>query len=378
MATGGSRPDDGREEEPAPRFVWPPRPHPDLTPAPGGLEDKRPPASKPPATVHVQRPARSPELVQPTGSDSAPHPVPGGIGDDATSGHPQSVSSAPGAGGAGGDEGHASGMGAWLAFQRVWLDLVTPPLEQRLGVIGWRADTEGAYCTRCGRTLAAHEPTTARGCERCDRARLPWRRLVRLGAYDEPLTTIVHEIKFTKWRRLGIDAGRLLGEAVKREMQRQGAVLGRAVQQEPIVVPIPTSLRRRLARGIDHTRTLARGLARVCGGDVVQALGRTHRPSQVSLAAHVRATNVAGTMWLRVPPRRLAGRLVIVVDDVTTTGATLRAGTRAIADAFRRSSRATSAGGGGSGGAGKDGGASEGRLEFPVLWVAVLAVTESE
>ena len=116
--------------------------------------------------------------------------------------------------------------------------------------------------------------------------------------------------------------------------------------------------------------------------EIVPALGRRHRPSQLNVAPHLRAANVAGTMWLRIPPARLAGRLVIVIDDVATTGATLRAATHAITRVFKSATRQPA----GSRDAKSAATSEPGHFEsagaqdvsiLPVVWAAVLAVTEA-
>ncbi len=179
-------------------------------------------------------------------------------------------------------------------------------------------------------------------------------------------------------RSLGRELGLLLGERVGqaiREAQVEGE-LERGI--DGCVAPVPTSLARRLSRGIDHAGTIAGGVAKASGLPLAAVLTRSHRPSQVSVPASQRRRNVAGSMR----PARLAAllgrlglgslgrrgergresgeggrgnrraRLVVVVDDVTTTGATLREACRAVRRAF-------------------------GGREV-VLWAAVVAVTEAE
>jgi predicted amidophosphoribosyltransferase len=145
---------------------------------------------------------------------------------------------------------------------------------------------------------------------------------VRLGEYDGLVRDVVHEVKFSAWRRLGSDAGQLLGRQL--EPLLEGVDRSRLV-----LVPVPSSLQRRLARGIDHTLVIARGVRRVTGGRIVRALKRRHRPSQVSLAMSDRKQNVSGTMRLRRGVD-LSGKLVIVIDDVRTTGATMTEACRAL------------------------------------------------
>lgn len=120
-----------------------------------------------------------------------------------------------------------------------------------------------------------------------------------------------------------------------------------------VLVPVPTSRRSRRARGADVVDELSRcaaGLLRGAGVDVTvrQALTPVRRTvDQSGLGARERARNLDGAFTLRssagpagVPGRgrqtALAGRDVVVVDDIVTTGATLREAVRALTAAGHR------------------------------------------
>jgi predicted amidophosphoribosyltransferase len=171
-----------------------------------------------------------------------------------------------------------------------------------------------------------HEETPD-GCRVCLGKRLPWTRFVRLGEYHGLVRDVVHEMKFTAWRRLGMDAGRMLGAQLR-------PLLEGVAREELVLVPVPSTFRRRMARGIDHTLVLARGAREVTGGRIVRALARRHRPSQVGLPMSERRRNVSGTMRLR-GQGQLGGCTVIVIDDVRTTGATMTEACRALVRGLR-------------------------------------------
>ena len=205
------------------------------------------------------------------------------------------------------------------AAERHWLLPTALPLSQRMADEGWAPDAFGAFCNRCGGSTGPHEETEF-GCATCRDAKIPWDHFVRLGEFRDPLRQWVHEVKFTRWRRLGTDLGRLLGE----RLLAAGLSAGDA-----IVVPMPTTLLRRTARGIDHAEILARGVAGAVDGPVVRALKRRHRPSQRTLSPSERSRNVAGA-FRRVGEDFSGGAPVILVDDVRTSGATLSAAARAL------------------------------------------------
>ena len=98
---------------------------------------------------------------------------------------------------------------------------------------------------------------------------------------------------------------------------------------------------------------------------MVRPIRRDHRPSQTHVAPSRRQENVANTFHPRAPWLRpkLDGRLVIVVDDVTTTTSTLRAACRAVLQCDREER-------------GKSDGNGKGK---PVaIWTAVLARTSPD
>jgi ComF family protein len=108
-----------------------------------------------------------------------------------------------------------------------------------------------------------------------------------------------------------------------------------------VLVPVPTSRRSRRERGCDLVDELARAairLLRQVGIDaqVSQALAPARvTVDQVGLSAAERASNLRGAFRLRTA-RSLAGRDVIVVDDILTTGATVSEAVRVLGAAGHR------------------------------------------
>ena len=96
------------------------------------------------------------------------------------------------------------------------------------------------------------------------------------------------------------------------------------------IVPVPLHASRRRARGFDQAADLARHL----GLPVSRALRRVRATAvQASLPAARRHANVRDAFAATRAARDLSGAVVVLVDDVCTTGATLDACARALKDA---------------------------------------------
>lgn len=177
-----------------------------------------------------------------------------------------------------------------------------------------RHDEALALCTRCRPQQARlPEPLAEQG-----GVRAPW-------SYDGPLGRAVVSLKFTGALALAGPLGRLLAE----EPRLRGDARGLAHE---LAVPVPLHWRRRLARGFDQSEELARwaidhalrihGAAPRLAPRVVRRL----RPTlpQTELDARERERNVEAAFRV-VRPERVRGRRIVVIDDVTTTGATAKA-----------------------------------------------------
>lgn len=252
----------------------------------------------------------------------------------------------------------------WRHVETTFLGLTDEPLADRCARAGWAPDDPDDYCARCGSSVGPFEATPAPdlgdlaaghdgpgpSCPACRNRRLAWSRAVRLGSYEGELREMIHQVKFQRWRRLGADLGGMLAVPLRRALVEAGLDPAHAA-----VVPVPMSFRRRWVRGIDHTLVIARAAAGALACPVIACLRRQHRPTQWSVPPGQRRSNVRGAFTVRTHTLlRLAGRTMILLDDLRTTGATLTECCRAV----DRAQRAL---------------APEARST--ALWTAVLAVT---
>ena len=148
--------------------------------------------------------------------------------------------------------------------------------------------------------------------------------LVRLAAayvYRDPAAAVVRSLKYGS---VG-----LLAELMARDMARAGAVL--PLPSQTLVVPAPMHPRRERKRGYNQAELLARAVARILDLPHAQALSKLRNTRQQARLDHAeRARNLQGSIGVREDVR---GRAVLLVDDVYTTGATMRVCAQALLDA---------------------------------------------
>jgi ComF family protein len=192
---------------------------------------------------------------------------------------------------------------------RVLLDLLLPP-----------------RCTGCDALLrTAHAASTLRLCTRCAALVAP---LPAMQRTQGPITA-------------RFDYDNPLGEAMTRakyggDLSLFGP-LGRSIAEDPLwhaapdgcawdaITAVPMHRWRRIARGCDHTALLVRHgwHHRRTGPRPAALLVRTRNdPPQASLGARARRLNLCGAFAMR-RGARVDGLRILVVDDVTTSGATL-------------------------------------------------------
>jgi len=148
----------------------------------------------------------------------------------------------------------------------------------------------------------------------------PFDRARSAVLYNEVARTIVSRLKYGDRPELAEFCARL--------MQPAGADYW---ADEPVLVPVPLHRWRQFERRYNQSTELARALARRTGLSVETGLvSRSRRTrQQVGLSVDARHRNVAGAFTAHPDVlRRLKGRGVVLVDDVITTGSTVKAITR--------------------------------------------------
>jgi ComF family protein len=166
-------------------------------------------------------------------------------------------------------------------------------------------------CSVCGEPLPSARGAPEGRCRVCSVALGAATMARAVGAFDGALAEVVHALKYARRPSVAPPLARLMRSA------------GQEILADvDLVVPVPLHRRRERERGFNQAEALARGL----GPPVVAALRRDrHTAPQVGLSGDSRRDNLRGAFALAADAGRLRGRVVALVDDVLTTGATVTA-----------------------------------------------------
>jgi ComF family protein len=222
--------------------------------------------------------------------------------------------------------------GAWSYAAELALDIALPTL-----CVACREPVDGeGVCAECWAKLSFIEPPY------CPRLGIPFvydpgPELLSMEAianppafararaavrYDDVARSLVHALKYQDRTDLAPTMGRWMARA-GRELLKDADVL----------IPVPLHWRRGWSRRYNQSGALARVIERHSGVPLAsEALRRVRRTEQqIGLSRTQRASNVQGAF--KVAPERngdVAGRRVILIDDVLTSGATIDACARAL------------------------------------------------
>ena len=193
----------------------------------------------------------------------------------------------------------------------------------------------GSRCARCG-DLIDFPLSSAPGAQFCRVCRLappPFVRAVACCPYEGRMRDAIHALKYNRIHATARILGPMLAGAIVR--------ISAEAPAEMLVVPVPLCRSKRAVRGFNQARLLA--------GYAFRALRKTNPEwhlilapralvrvrdtrSQAGLTPRQRRQNLRGAF--KVPdPSAVAGRHVLIIDDIFTTGATARAAAQALVNA---------------------------------------------
>lgn len=174
----------------------------------------------------------------------------------------------------------------------------------------------GPICPRCG------EPQPeGQLCPTCQANPPSYESLRSFAYFKGPIREALHHLKYKR------DIG--LGEALSKHLSE---LYNQLKWDIDIVTSVPLSAHRMKERGYNQASMLGRPLAYAIGKPYRAVLGKNRDTrSQVGLSAVDRKENVAGAFTAY--PDQVMGKVILVIDDVTTTGSTINACAQALRQA---------------------------------------------
>jgi ComF family protein len=142
-------------------------------------------------------------------------------------------------------------------------------------------------------------------------------RAISPFAYGQPIVRrLIHDLKYQGWT---VAAGPL-SVLTRRAAVKLGAGLA---DSRTIVAPVPLSKTKMRVRGFNQAETIATALAVSFEARLMNGILERRRDTAPQTDARDRGRNVAGAFAARLP-KRLFGAYVLLVDDVWTSGSTMR------------------------------------------------------
>jgi competence protein ComFC len=170
------------------------------------------------------------------------------------------------------------------------------------------------FCSCCHTPFLNPYPLDEHGvCAACRAGLRGFDRAASFGFYEGPLRTLIHLFKYSGMKPLARTLAGHLDRAISVD------------ERYDAVVPVPLHWRKKWQRGFNQSELLARHVAKRRGVPLLNALRRRRSTAvQASLAIAGRRRNVAGAFQAK-PDAALAGKRILLIDDVMTTGATASA-----------------------------------------------------
>jgi len=190
------------------------------------------------------------------------------------------------------------------------------------------------YCPSCEKKLKLDEICICDEClsfiERADNSRLSSeykRKFSSTGIIsgftslfvfeiDKALQQVIHSIKYNKRFLIAKYLGKLIGENLKQEIKNWNV---------DIIIPVPLHSLRKAERGFNQSKYIANGIGTELGIKVKSNLLKRikYTETQTNLTLKEREENISNAFQAK-HKKQFEGKSFLLVDDVITTGATVR------------------------------------------------------
>ena len=182
----------------------------------------------------------------------------------------------------------------------------------------------GARCPSCGVPLPGFADGSENLCLECIRRPPPYSGARSFGYYSTEMRQVIHELKFEGRRPLAKLLAPLMAEVFYESWRRDDF---------DFITSVPLHPARRRERGFNQAELLSRALARIAGLPELRTLRRAMATqTQVGLSDAQRLENVRNAFRC-TNIGRVAGKRILLIDDVMTTGATVASAAGALINA---------------------------------------------
>ena len=218
---------------------------------------------------------------------------------------------------------HPPAINLFMALFRAFIDILFPPKC----LICKRHSIKQEICTQCTASfkpvisplcILCGSPFLTEGddnhrCGNCIKEIPPFDIAASLFYYEEKMALAIQKLKYSKKSSLAAHLGKLLSEHPITE------------NVFDLIIPVPLHLSRLKERGFNQSQLIAKELGNNISCNVKASLLERAKPTlpQVGMKRKERVQNVKGAFQLR-KDADLRGKSILLIDDVFTTGATVR------------------------------------------------------
>ena len=174
---------------------------------------------------------------------------------------------------------------------------------------------EPPWCEMCGTPLLS--ASSSEVCDECAKAPPRYGKLRTIAFYEETLQPAIHLFKFEKRTALAKPLIQLMLTHLPDDCR---------IEDYDFILPIPIHKKRMRERGFNQSILLAEGIAKAKGVPIATDIfvRDKNTKAQSSLAGReARQENIIGAFKLR-KPKSVFGKRLLLIDDVFTTGETIR------------------------------------------------------